>query len=383
MPELDDLIRDSLRAHEVEAPGADGLLDAVHSRISARSRRHRWAVIAAAAASVAVVAAAGAVAGGVVGSDPGIRRDAGKGADTPPRPYTAPGMRSVSFHGLEILVPAGWRNTLDSRCPANTVDSVQFQNSGMQLGCNQPEPPGISVVRLLAAGPTTHPGEANPHQPTTVDGVPALHDELRHRDGRTEVAVAIPSLDVRVLAVSPDPALARRVIASIRVRPVDSRGCRDPLATDAPASSGDSGSLVPPDPVGAVVCRYETRGTPGQPVRPRLVRSTALSTDEARRYARLLERGAAIPAPPPPARPSGTCAGDSYLVRFRYADRPPAEVLAGTWNCNPLAPPETVTNGTRATGVEPELAELLRLAWIDGRLTCRPDRPPPRCGKVR
>jgi hypothetical protein len=368
MPDLDDLLRDSLRSAEVSAPSADGLLDAVHAGVAARAaRRRQFAVAGAAAAALTVVAAVAAISG--------LRSGGGEThtlVDASPRPYTAPGMQTVSFLGVEVLAPESWPVRPNTRCPATREDAVQITDLGPHPQCNEPEPRTVSTVTLEFANRGLVDNGLTLSQRTTVDGVPARRGERRLGDGRTEVAVEVAALGVQVVAVSPDRQLARRLVTSTRVRPVDSLGCQDKPPSLTPAPPAGTGPFVAGGPTGAVVCRYyyATRRD-GTPNVPRLVRSVALSRAEAARYAEVLNR-----LPTRAADGSAReCNQDRYLIHFRYAGGHAAEVVADIGSCLPVA----VTNGRDVRAVDDTLDRMLRtMAGPSGR-ACFSDHPMPGC----
>jgi hypothetical protein len=136
----------------------------------------------------------------------------GSVAPSPPSGQTA-----VSSSGVQVFVPASWpRNQL--RCGTPVRDTVVVDPGPVEDCLLTPAPP-VSYAELrpvysVAADPDAQLAT----RPVSIgSGIPARRGEDRMGDGRTRVVLVVPSRKVVVLAVSSDPALARRIVDSTAV----------------------------------------------------------------------------------------------------------------------------------------------------------------------
>src|SRR5579862_1767102 len=99
MNDIEQLVRDTLVAHETQAPPGSNLLASTRNRI-ARHRRVR--LTASVATLIALVVAAGALIGleGGGSSPASLTARSGTGLG-PPIPN---GMQAVSFHGVQVFL---------------------------------------------------------------------------------------------------------------------------------------------------------------------------------------------------------------------------------------------------------------------------------------
>jgi len=225
-----------------------------------------------------------------------------------------------------------------------------------------PKPP-VSVVELKSLAQAQGSGQAAvADQAIRLAGHPARQGHDRLPDGHSRVVLVIPDLDVAVIATSRDAALARRIVASTTIRPVDAAGCHDPIARlrpGRPARHGTAARLVPASPTAGAVCRYTDL---------RLERSTALTAQQLGHLVGILD---GLPAGT--SRPGGgygittdSCQEEErrgFVLRFDYASGPPVEVVVHIGSCGQLS----AANGARTTKLSPELVTtLIELVGYDG-----------------
>jgi hypothetical protein len=212
-----------------------------------KARGRGWVALAAALAVVPVVAVA------VVG--PSLLDDGGSpGPDvaTQPAPVAPAGQRAVSWHGVQVFVPATW--TLeDLHCHQAQSDTVV--RPGARDDCLMPYVTGLTVVEFRA-GAETVPGarevEVSGHRGSR--GTVPLTEE----DGVRAVLVLL-DLDVTVSVRSPDEAAAQAILDTIAVVDVDALGCASRLPDTAPPPPevpGAADRVLPGEPARVVLCEY-------------------------------------------------------------------------------------------------------------------------------
>jgi len=334
----EDLLRQSLLAHEADAPDGSALLASVRAGV-ARHRRLQWARVAgAAAAVVAVIAAASIVASG---SSPGSRR-AVVPAASPSAVSVPPGTQPVSFHGVTVFVPASWRIGAQ-RCGTPVGDTVILP--GPFLNCDLLRKPPVTVVDL---------------QPLTAARLSAARKN-RPGDRRYSDVRTFPEVGVLVSARSLDRQLVGRLLDAARLTPVDAFGCRDRVQSlkpsPRPSHPGADINLVPGVPRSATICRYEGDW---------LARSVRVPPNQLATLTRILNR-----LPAGRSRPGGTsaasarfCAEDrhrGFVTQFDYAGKPRLDVYVHIGYCD-----LTAANGARTTQLdEPLVWALTSLAGYD------------------
>lgn len=376
MTDLEHLVRDALAFHAGGAPDAERLLHEVHER-AARERRRSWsAVVLAAAAGTAVVVAVAAQAPGadpmpdtgqVAGAEQGQDTEAASGADaTAPGPTSTDavpaGLQPVSFHGVEVLVPASWSiNAI--RCGSTpTQDTVVIEDGSPQAACLQAQPPGLTVLRLAPLGEPFDGAAGFATDTTTVSGQPARRGvgTLDRANGgqqwEVEIAVLVlPGPGVLVTVESPDPTYAQELLDSVRIVDVDSVGCRDRVPPLEPrpgdSRSGAADRLVPGAPTSAAICRY---------VGDWLARSAAVPRDDVGQLVTILNAlpvGVSTPGPGFFVTPE-SCADDParvFVVQFAEADGTASDVHVNLDGCRDIA----ATNGVRTTKLDGPLVDFL------------------------
>lgn len=252
--DLSTALRRSI-AIAVDAPAdPTGLLRGVETSRSALARRDRRRAVAAAIAAVVAVAGVAVL--------PELRRDE---AAPPVATVDVPtGSQAVSWHGVQVLVPATWRLD-DQRCGVAQTSTVLLP--GFRNSCLPPYIPGLTVVEFaevpdIPERTSTEPLLDAATTPLDLDGTPALTGSvpLEQETGVRRVLV-VPSEGVIVSVRSPDAAAADRILATARVVTVDANGCLSRLPASRPAGpsgvEGASESLLPGSPTSLSACRYE------------------------------------------------------------------------------------------------------------------------------
>lgn len=165
-------------------------------------------------------------------------------------PQGASPAKPVSFHGVQVLVPASWPLNA-TKCGTPIRDTV-IVGQGVVPLCLLTPTPTVSVVELVPLAQAQAGGQAAvASRAIRLAGHPVRRGEDRLADDRARVVLVIPDLEVAVIATSRDAALARRIVASATIRPVDAAGCHDRLARlrpGRPARHGTAARLVPASP---------------------------------------------------------------------------------------------------------------------------------------
>ena len=171
------------------------------------------------------------------------------------------GWRLFSNKGLEIGIPKSWPLiSLGCDIPKK---STLIVTGGAGPSCGWIEPPKLTIVRIedidsakfVAFDDTV---ESNVRtRSINVSGQPATERTSTLSDGRTRLAVTVPSRRATLIAAGPDPALLARIVGTARVFDVDLNGCSwqapQPPSWDRP-SSQQAIDVGQPDSV--TVCSY-------------------------------------------------------------------------------------------------------------------------------
>lgn len=363
MDRLENLVRESLSAHADEAPDSVGLLDAVHDRTTRRRRRVWLATASSAAAVVAVVAGVLIATAGqnervtpITSPAPSVTTD----AETPA------GEQIVSYHGVEVFVPASWKIN-DVRCGTPLHDTVITQAASTL--CWVPRPPGLTVVRIVPADTAAGAQLATvATRNVTVHGAPGRQGFGVPPGMAGEIAVLeLPGPGVVISVESPDRAKALALLDAAKVVSVDNAGCvahvgsltppRLPVlgsaSTSAPTMAGgtDLSALVPGQPASASLCVYDEDW---------VVTSKVLPADELPSLISILNAlPAGVSLPGDTFELASQCADDArrgFIATFTYADGSAVDVyvhIAG--RCGALS----ATNGWRTAKIDTALVDFL------------------------
>lgn len=212
--------------------------------------RDRWS-----RRGVALVVAAVAAVVAVAVVVPSLLDDAGDpGPDVAAQPAPAPpaGQRAVSWHGVQVFVPATWKLE-DLYCHQPQSDTVV--RPGGRDDCLMPYVPGLTVVEFHA-GTEAVPGA----QQVEVSGHPGSRGTvpLTEEQGVRAVLV-LPEQEVTVSVRSPDEAAAQAVLDTVAVIEVDALGCVTRLPDTSPSQPDVPGAaerVLPGEPVRVVLCEY-------------------------------------------------------------------------------------------------------------------------------
>jgi hypothetical protein len=244
--DVEDVLRETMRAHEWMAGDGGGLADAASGLARVRRRRRQAAV--AVAASVVAVSVGGVLAVSAV-TGPARRPAATAAPALPPAP---PGWRWESSLGVEMAVPGDWLVN-DYGCGESAASTVvRGGGGGFALACFPIEPRTKQVAII-----------ADDHQELDFPGFGEVHfrahpsGTLRLPDGRYAGWRWLADRRAVVSARTRSAALTRQILATAHGVDVDRNGC---AAKDSPVGLGRDGRLarrlVPGRPTSLAVCWY-------------------------------------------------------------------------------------------------------------------------------
>lgn len=313
MDRLESLVRDVFTEHADQVPVPPRIDIARRSNERSPSR---W--LAAAAAVGAVISISAVAAYAALGRSGPHRETAQHGPLEPPPVPT--GLKAVSYHGIEILVP--------DRLPVNSFlcgppqRSVVIAQTPLVHGCTFIPNPAPAVPKGLTIV-TLEPDLGAAEEPSGLSSARSIQIGAMsgtRRDGESpglpgETAIVrLPDPGVIVSVTTPTVAQTQDIVSTLRAAPTDRNGCAAHVDSLRPSGNPGSDKLVPGDPTGAAVCGYPA--TPGEPRTDQwLVGSSALTTQAARQLATRIN---ALPAATPPPGRVGQEA-HAWVV-FSYAD---------------------------------------------------------------
>jgi hypothetical protein len=265
------------------------------------------------------------------------------------RPSASPATQWVDTHGIEVAVPARWRLGR-GMCGTPKANTVLWNEDGI-LQCLIRQPPGLSVVEFGSILQRPHGWYGRHTTPLTIDGAVARRWVTGTVDGSHEVQLVFPHRGISVTVLSPDRALLRRILGSVRVVRVDEIGCPTRPASVYRLGSPPAASerFVPEGAVRIVGCSYHGRW---------LDRSNRVGRAAARRLARAFaaapfgfshaHRGSVLPSACAPSWRASL-----VIARFEYpGGRAPISVTAHLDGCSRLG----ASNGRWAIRLRP--------AWV-------------------
>ena len=270
MSDFESRLRDTLTERSASAPGAAGLADGARRRL--RRRRTTWTVASAAAVAAAVSVGLGLWAGG---GGPGAVDDPTV-ASEPPAGVEA-GFRVETWRDLTFEVPAEWGHggttawctepgpVEDSRPVVTRPDAVVAL-----IACTPGNGYGATISPPTAITPAYDSGHVWQYQAEGVDEAVYPDDAwMGYWYDRSDI----------VTVVTPDRALTRRIVDSVRrYVGVDPNGCPTDLA-DAEATTSSVRQLT--------LCRYD--------VQDQLSASGSWSGEQAEARLELLSDGPVLP----------------------------------------------------------------------------------------
>lgn len=355
MNRLEELIRDAFTAHEREAPDPANLLADLHSRDDRSRGKDR--IMARIAPAVYVALIIGIALYGAVY----LAGRSQRAAEPPPAgPAVPEGMKPVSFHGVQVFVPASWPISPErSECDRPTSDFVELPFGAVtSIGCfPKPSLAAVTAVRFdTADSPRGQQRATVATEAVIVDGHTGRRGAGVAKGETTEMAVLVlPDPGVVISVASPDEATAQRILDSTRVVPVDSYGCVDHVEPLTPAGaserSGAGSQLVPGEPISGAVCLYGGSW---------LAHSVRLSNEQMGNLRSILNA-----LPPGVSQPGeGFSAteeacreeqANGYIVTFGYASGPRLDVYVHIGGCADLS----ASNGSRTTKINAPLVTFL------------------------
>lgn len=343
---LEDLVRKTLVAHENEGSDPARVLAGVRAGLLRRRRRDQALV---GVLIAALAATTGGVLFAIVHRSPSVS----------PVTSIPPGTQPVSFHGVEIFVPAQWKlNNTDCGTPVADTVITPFAATP---SCFVSQRPGLTVARLITLASQEGRQEARvATKPVTVDGHQGRRGTGEYFGKRLAVLV-LPDPGVVISVESVNMTKAGRILDSTRVVAVDWAGCTDhvePLAPKSPDKrAGTPSLLVPGTPENASICRYDDNWLSIS------VRLSQTQMDSLRNILNALPQGTSFPGNG--TESADACAEDThrgFIARFNYASGEPLLVYTHIGGCAGL----TASNGSRTTKInEPLVTFLTDVAGYD------------------
>lgn len=331
---LSDSVRRSVEQAVREEPIDAGLL---LQRVTRRQQsRRRTAGLALASTAAVLAVAVGATV--LLDDQPGPGPDV---AEQPPVVVPA-GSQAVSWHGVQLFVPAAWKLE-DLACHEPRSSTVVVP--GARDDCLMPRIPGLTVVEF-APGAEEVPGSRD----VQVSGQAGRRGTvpLEEEPGVRAVLV-LPDLEVTVSVRSPDAETAEALLDTAHVVQADVLGCASVLPGTTPPEPDVPGAaerVLPGEPVRVVLCEYGDL---------RLERSGVLPPEQVRAFQ------AALDAAPTGTTPSGVGVTVSeelcpeydrapMVVQAEYADGSQLQVFTRLNSCTGPDP----DNGARQVVVDAE-----------------------------
>lgn len=169
--------------------------------------------------------------------------------------FTPPsGWQPVSYRGVQLYVPASWRLTANNCAtgPGDTLIRTAERQLSLDVGCPT-DPPSATVVRMATSNSVDHEAltfvsRQYPFASSQWEGAAP--------DGRLRVVLLMPDEGVGIDVASPDPAIAQRILTTVRPVSVDAFGCASVSDTGAPPSSTAKPPLALGTPTSVVACAY-------------------------------------------------------------------------------------------------------------------------------
>jgi hypothetical protein len=257
----------------------------------------------------------------------------------------------VDTHGIAVAVPAEWR--LGRGICGTPQENTVLWNEDTINACLTGQPQGLSVVEFWSAFRRPHGWYRRHTTPLTIDGVRARRWDAGTLRGSREVQLIFLRRNITVAVMSPDPALLRRILASVHVVRVDRDGCATRPAPVYRKGSKPGGSqrFVPRRATRVVGCSYQG---------PWLDHSNLGGPGAARRLARALDAAPFGFSHAPRGTILHSVCGSTWrgswiVASFEYAARRPVTVTAHLIGCDRLG----ASNGRWGIRVRPWWVGLL------------------------
>jgi hypothetical protein len=219
-----------------------------------QSPLRRWAIpIISAPIVLAVVLAIAFGVAALVGTH------GSRAVPTKPAPLLVPaGKQFVSYHGIEILAPAGLPTTNVGCGPPQR--SQIFLSNGVSVGCmpitSLTQPFGLTTISISPLFIGLSPPLNARGQVAPVGGAGATIGYSQTSSGVSGFLL-VPSVDVDVDVIAPTRQQVTAILLSTRVVAVDQLGCRSQLSNLIPTSNAPAGEMLPGQPVAAYLCKYQ------------------------------------------------------------------------------------------------------------------------------
>ena len=166
-------------------------------------------------------------------------------ATLPTKPATPWARQWVDTHGIEVADPARWKLN-SGHCGTPQANTVLW-NNGIILDCLTSQPRGLSVVEF--GGVLNRPTGWYRRHATRVfiDGAEAFRVNAGFVAGSREVQLIFHHRGITVSVMSPNRALRRQILASVRSVKVNTDGCPTrPQPSYRTGSRPRSGRRFPP-----------------------------------------------------------------------------------------------------------------------------------------
>jgi hypothetical protein len=238
------------------------VMSAPHAPITsppARRRVNLRPTLAATLASIgvmAVIAAAAYATVNLVSTDHTSRSNPTSAASLPTKsPRQPEDIQYVSFHGIELAVPAGWLLYAE-RCSTARTDTVLLQGVHTDCRTNTSEA-HVTVVRLATSNFEDPATLRLATSPVVLNGQRLQLGHRRLADGRYQTIAVFPAVDVVVEIASPSGSQAQAILASARTVAADHAGCLSRYRTTGAAGAHDGlRELGSTTPVHIALCSY-------------------------------------------------------------------------------------------------------------------------------
>jgi hypothetical protein len=376
MSEIDELIRSALREREQgqdhDQPTGSVLLDQIRSSIRRHQARKRAWLVGAGAGVVALAMGGTLVAVNAASNPATVASQTTSGGPSaaaalvgaPPKP----GMRYVSFHGVQAQVPAGWATNAVA-CGTAPRQNTVIVDQGTVATCLMEYPGNGPVYDTASFMPARTFAIDNPTTRLTagtLDGMPVKRATMAESRGRERGVLELTAQGVVIDVTARQPRVIDEILASVRVVTVDHNGCPSTAPGLYPAGGGGhadtASALVPGSPSSAALCHYASPTDTAPAPRDPLGHSTGLGSVDTARLAELMNGLApglrtssdVLPAVCP------SFAQDFYLVRFYYRSGPPVDIYLHMLGCDHLG----ADNGSRTGGFTDRFG--MAFAALDG-----------------
>ncbi len=270
-------------------------------------------------------------------------------------------MQAISYHGLELLIPAGWKRN-DARCGTPQRNTVIIEDDSSINSCLPAYPSGLTVVWLTRlSGDAGQRYAAAAKTTQDLHGVPAKTGQIpagSERGPHGRYVLAVPSLDAVISIEAPDAQQAQRILDTVTPVGIDSFGC--------PSRSNLTGYVSP-----SLAVQAKTRLVPGRPTSAAICTYSRgwLAYSNRLNAAPLVDKLNALPAGTLPAAEKSASShcretadvSKAIVLHFAYADSATVRVVVRYTVCAVAG----LTNGSRQSKMTPEVLTIVPAAGYD------------------